>query len=132
VYSIPKDGDIVLAIRNVLARFKVVRSQRELRERIEQELNFGGGEYHVSESRARRLAVVSGVARLKVHTKRDGQPGTLESCPVCGEKLKAARNKTIFGKTVTMGYSCVKCSYWTDKGSIRTPSRYEFHLRRRR
>ncbi len=132
MYSIPKDGDIVLAIRNVLARYKAVRSQRELRERLEQELNFGGGNFRVGEARARRLAVISGVARLKVHTKATGKPGTIKTCPVCGEKLKVLRNMTIYGKPKTMGHRCSKCSFRTDSDNLRLPSRYEFHLRRRK
>ncbi len=132
MYSIPKDGDIVLAIRNVLARYKAVRSQRELRELIEQELNFGGGDFRVSDARARKLAVISGVARLKVHTKSTGKPGTIKVCPVCGEDLNASRNMTVYGDRITTGYRCLKCEYWTESNNLRQPSRYEFILRRRR
>jgi hypothetical protein len=132
MYNIPKDGDIVLAVRNVLARYRAIHSQRELREKVEEELNFGGGNFHVSGERARRLAVISGVARLKVRTRTDGKRGTIDSCPVCGEDLKASRNMTIFGKPITTSYRCRKCSYWTEMDNIRLPSRYEFHLRKRR
>lgn len=132
MYSIPKDGDIVLAIRNVMARYRAIRSQRELRERVEQELNFGGGTFHVSAERARRLAIISGVAKLKVWTRATGRKGTIKECPVCGETLITSRNMTIFGKPVTTGYKCKKCSYWTEMDNIRLPSRYEFHLRKRR
>jgi len=132
MYKIPKDGDIVLAIRNVLARYKVIRSQRELREKLEQELNFGGGTFHVSGERARRLAVISGIAKLKVRTRTTGKKGHIDNCPVCGEGLRASRNMTIFGKPITTGYRCTKCDYWTEMDNIRLPSRYEFHLRKRR
>jgi hypothetical protein len=132
MYSIPKDGDIVLAIRNVLARYKVIRSQRELRERVERELNFGGGNFHAGGTRIRMLAVISGVATLKVHTKTDGKAGRMDSCPVCRGELKASRNMTVYGKTVTVGYRCAKCEYWTGADDIRRPSRYEFRLRKRR
>jgi hypothetical protein len=132
MYKVPKDGDIVLAIRNVLARYKLIRSQRELREKVEQELNFGGGTFHVSGNRARRLAVISGVARLKVFTRTTGKQGVIDSCPVCGEDLKASRNMTIFGKPITTGYKCKKCAYWTEMNNIRLPSRYEFYMRKRR
>jgi len=132
MYSVPKDGEIVLAIRNVLARYKVIRSQRDLRDKVEQELNFGGGNFHVSGTRVRRLAVISGVALLKVSTRATGKPGRINGCPVCGEKLKASRNMTVYGNTITTGYRCGKCEYWTEMNNLRLPSRYEFTLRRRR
>lgn len=132
MYKVPKDGDIVLAISNVLARYKVIRSQRELRQKLEQELNFGGGSFHVSGIRARRLAVISGIAKLKVFTRATGKKGVIDNCPVCGEDLKASRNMTLFGNPITTGYRCSKCDYWTEMNNIRLPSRYEFYMRKRR
>lgn len=132
MYSIPKDGDIVLAIRNVLARYKVIKSQRELRERVEQELNFGGGDFHAGEERVRRLAVISGVARLKVLTRATGREGDVSECPVCGEALRPERNMTVYGSEITTGHRCAKCGFWTETRNLRKPSRYEFHLRKRR
>ena len=132
MYSIPKDVEVVLAIRNVLARYKSVRSQKALKDKVEQELNFGGGNFRVGEERVRRLAVISGVARLKVHTKATGKAGKMNGCPVCGDKLKASRNKTVYGKTIITGYRCPKCEYWTESKNMHIPSRYEFSLRRRR
>lgn len=131
MYSIPKDVDVILAIRNVLARFKAVRSQRELRQRVEGELNFGGGDYHVSEERVRRLAVISGVARLRVFTRATGKGGEISDCPVCGEPLRPERNMTVYGKEITTGHRCAKCDFRTETGNLRKPSRYEFALRRR-
>ena len=132
MYSIPKDGDVVLAIRNVLARYKVIRSQRDLREKVEQELNFGGGTSHVGEARVRRLAIISGVAILKVHTRATGRAGKMNGCPVCGNELTRHRNMTVYGDTITTGYRCGKCEYWTESNNLRLPSRYEFTLKRRK
>ena len=132
MYNIPKDGDVVLAIRNVLARYKTVHSLREFKERIEQELNFGTGNYRVGEDRIRRLAIISGMADIKVHTKSTGQDISISKCPVCASSLKASRNMTVYGKTVTVGYKCPECNYWTEKGNLRMPSRYEFTARRRK
>jgi len=132
MYRIPKDGDVVLAIRNVLARYKNVHSQRRLKEMVEEELNFGSENFRVSEPRIRRLAIVSGVADIKVHTRATGQNISISKCPVCSSKLKASRNMTVYGKTVTLGYKCPECDYWTEKGDLRMPSRYEFSVKRRR
>ncbi|MDO9538043.1 MAG: hypothetical protein Q7J68_06965, partial [Thermoplasmata archaeon] len=132
MYKVPKNGEVVLAIQNVLARYKVIHSQRELREKVELELNFGGGNFHVSGFRIRRLAVISGIAKLKVSTRATGKKGTISDCPVCGEKLEASRNMTIYGKTITTGFKCNKCAFWTEKNNLRRPSRYEFSMRKRR
>ena len=132
MYNIPKDGDVVLAIRNVLARYKTIHSLRDLKDRVEQELNFGTGNYRVGEERIRRLAIISGLANIKVHTKSTGQDISISKCPVCASDLKAYRNMTVYGKTVTVGYKCPECDYWTEKGNLRMPSRYEFTARRRK
>ena len=132
MYKVPKDGDVVLAIRNVLARYKNIHSLRELKERVEDELNFGNDNYRVGEARIRRMAIISGMADIKVHTKATGQNISITSCPVCARKLKASRNMTVYGKTVTLGYKCPECDYWTEKGNLRMPSRYEFSVRRRK
>ncbi len=132
MYKVPKDGEVVLAIRNVLARYKNIHSQRELKERVENELNFGNDNYRVGEVRIRRLAIISGMADIKVHTKATGHDIAISNCPVCATKLKASRNMTVYGKTVTLGYKCPECDYWTEKGNLRLPSRYEFSVKRRR
>ena len=132
MYKIPKDGDVVLAIRNVLARYKTIHSLRELKDRVEQELNFGTGNYRVGEERIRRLTIISGMATIKVYTKSTGQDIPISKCPVCASDLKASRNMTVYGKTVTIGYKCPECDYWTEKGNLRMPSRYEFTAKRRK
>ena len=132
MYKIPKDGDVVLAIRNVLARYKTVHSLRELKRRVEQELNFGNEDYRASEERIRKLAIISGIADITVHTKSTGKDINPAKCPVCNSDLRASRNMTVYGKTVTVGYKCPECGYWTEKGDLRMPSRYEFSVKRRR
>jgi hypothetical protein len=132
MYKIPKDGDIVLAIRNVMVKFSVVRSQHELKRLVDQELSRGDEQFRVSGSRVRRLALLSGVTKVEVHTRGDG-PKTKKvgtNCPVCGAALKKSKNKTVEGKTVTLGYFCPNCSYSTGKDK-RYPSRYIFSRRRK-
>ncbi len=130
MYKIPKDGEVVLAIRNVMARYKFIHSLRELKCRVEAELNFGSDNYRVGEARIRRLAIISGMVDIKVHTKATGNDVSITNCPVCATKLRASRNMTVYGKTVTLGYKCPECDYWTEKGNLRMPSRYEFAIKR--
>ncbi len=46
-------------------------------------------------------------------------------CPVCGARLRKVRNMTVFGGTVTLGYRCDRCRYWTGLRK-RVPTRYIF------
>jgi hypothetical protein len=130
MYKIPKDGDVILAIRNVLARYRVVDSQRKLKELVEHELNQGRDEFHASGPRIRRLAIVSGISHVEVHTRGDGKEMLGSSCPVCGSKLKESKNMTVYGDTITLGHVCPRCTFWTGK-EPREPSRYIFTRRRK-
>lgn len=130
MYRIPKNGEVVLAIRNVLVRYRSVESQRRLKELVENELNQGVEEYRVGGPRIRKLAIVSGIADVEVHTRGNGRKWKGKKCPVCGSQLKESKNMTVYGDTVTLGYQCPTCTYCTGKDR-RTPSRYVFTRRRR-
>jgi hypothetical protein len=130
MYRIPKDGDVILAIRNVLARFRVVDSQRKLKELVEHELNQGKEELRASGPRIRKLAIVSGIAHVEVHTRGNGEKRSSSTCPVCDTKLKESKNMTVYGDTITLGYVCPRCTYWTGK-EPRIPARYVFSRKRK-
>ncbi len=129
MYKIPKDDKVVLAIRDVLAKYKVVNSQRKLKELVERELNQGGENFHVGERRVRLLAIHTGIAQVEVHGREMETRAPLTSCPVCGSELKKSKNMTVFGGTVTIGYKCDTCSYWTGV-KRRVPVRYDFSIKR--
>jgi hypothetical protein len=130
MYRIPKDGDVVIAIRNVLARYRTVESQRRLKELVENELNQGDGEFRASGPRIRKLAIISGIADVEVHTRGIGKKWEGTTCPVCGSRLNESRNMTVYGDTVTIGYQCPRCTYCSGKDR-RAPSRYVFSRRRK-
>lgn len=128
--KIPKNDQVILAVRNVLARYKVVNSQKKLKELVEKELNSGGENYRVGERRLRMLAIHSGMAHIDVYGKEIEEKAHRKACPVCGSRLKYSKNKTVFGGTVTLGYTCPKCTYWTGIKN-RVPVRYVFSIKRR-
>jgi hypothetical protein len=130
MYKIPKDGDVIIAIRNVLARYRTVDSLRKFKEMVEDELGQAGEDFRVGGDRLIRLALVSGVARIEVHTRGDGGGVAGTECPVCGSELKESRNMTVYGGEVTLGYVCRNCAYWTGR-ERREPSRYVFSRKRR-
>ena len=130
MYKIPKDGDVILAIRNVLARYRVIDSQRKLKELVEHEMNQGDDKFQASGPRIRKLAIISGIARVEVHTRGNGEKHAGANCPVCGSKLKESKNMTVYGDTVTLGYLCPTCTYCTGK-ERRRPARYVFSRKRK-
>ena len=130
MYSIPKSDKVIVAIRDVLARYKVINSQKKLKALVERQLNQGGGNFRVGGTRLRMLAIHSGVAHVEVHGREMGSKEPITNCPVCGDKLKYSKNKTVFGGTVTLGYTCPTCTYWTGV-KRRVPMRYVFNIRRR-
>ena len=118
MYKIPKDGKVILAIRNVLARYRNINSQRRFKELVERELNQGREEYRVSGTRIRKLAIISGIAHIEVHTRGNGGEKTDSTCPVCGSELKQSKNMTVYGDEVTWIHSA-EARRW--RGCLRVP-----------
>jgi DNA-directed RNA polymerase subunit RPC12/RpoP len=49
----------------------------------------------------------------------------MSRCPVCNTRITPVKNETIFGGSVTLGYECSFCGYWTGM-KRRVPQRYVF------
>ena len=131
MYRIPKSDQVIVAIRDVIARYKVVNSQKKLKELVERELNQNNENYKVGGTRMRLLAINTGIAQVEVHCKETEQEKEpLANCPVCRSKLKKSKNQTVFGGTVTLGHTCPTCTYWTGM-KRRVPTRYVFNIKRR-
>lgn len=124
-YMVPSDEEVLGALTRVMAREGTVPSQRELREDVLEELRILEGAYQVSGPRVRRLAVRSRYVDLDITlgtTDRDPP----DECPVCGGEFEKIRNKTLDDEVVTIGWSCLRCPYWTGEDR-RVPLRYTFH-----
>ena len=128
-YRIPKEEKVLEALRRAVANRKVVDSQELLRTLVSKAL--GGEEgYRVSRERLRRLAVSAGIMALHIHCRESGEVRTLRKCPVCSGAMKKLRNATVFGGTVTVGFRCGRCGYWSGIRR-RIPVRYIFTRRKR-
>ena len=71
------------------------------------------------------LVLKSGVADLDIHCRETVRKTSLGKCPVCRSKLKRVKNLTVYGGTVTLGYHCRTCGYWTGLKQ-RVPTKYVF------
>ena len=126
-YRIPNDSRVRDSLVRVFSTRPVVESQRRLKALVEKDLK-GDERYRVGEPRLRVLAIESGLVDLEIHTRDTTEMRSLVKCPVCGNRLKKVRNMTVFGGTVTLGYRCERCKYWTGL-KRRVPTRYVFTRR---
>ncbi len=123
-YKIPSGEQVLTALRSVLSRRRIVNSQRRLRALVEKELQ-KEDDYRVGGVRLRRIALDADMVDLEIICRESDTRRSLIKCPVCGERLKKVKNLTVFGGTVTLGYKCPACPYWTGLKQ-RIPSRYIF------
>jgi DNA-directed RNA polymerase subunit RPC12/RpoP len=124
-YRKPSDTEILEAIKDALQRHGVISSQRKMTEFVLKELKRHDSDYAVSEPRVRRLAIDNGLAKVEIHARESDQKTSARDCPVCGGKTVKIRNETVYGGTVTVGYKCKTCGYWTGLKQ-RVPTLYVF------
>jgi len=123
-YRIPKDEHVLAALRRATAVKPTVDSQRKLKRLVEKELK-AEEVFKVGRQRLRRIAINSRLFDLRILTRETEQRKSLVKCPVCTSRLRRLRNMTVFGGTVTLGYKCETCGYWTGLRR-RVPVRYVF------
>ncbi len=126
-YRIPSDDRVLGSLVRVFSTRQMVDSQRRLKQLVERDLK-GEEKFRVGEPRLRLLAIESGLVDLEIRCRDTDEMRSLVRCPVCGERLKKVRNMTVFGGTVTLGYRCGRCKYWTGL-KRRVPTRYVFTRR---
>jgi DNA-directed RNA polymerase subunit RPC12/RpoP len=124
-YRKPSDTEIVEAIRDALRRHGVINSQRKMTELVLKELHRHDSDYSVSENRVRRLAINNELAKVVIRSRDSKEKTRAGACPVCGARTKPIRNETVYGGTVTRGYKCGACGYWTGL-KHRVPTLYVF------
>ena len=128
-YSIPGDEEVESALRYVMRRNKGIDSLRKLRKLVLKELKNKDPKYTVGFDRVRKLAVTAPFINTKIYARKGERKDSLKGrCPVCGNKLEKTKNETIFGGSVTLGYRCQECPYWTTL-KRRIPTRYSFEYK---
>ncbi len=129
-YSIPSDEEIEDSLRYVMRRNRGVNSLQKLRKLVLKELRNNDPEYTVSSERLRKIAVTASFINTEIAARKGEKKKQLKGkCPVCGNKLEKTKNETIFGGSVTLGYKCEECPYWTTL-KRRIPIRYDFEYKK--
>lgn len=126
-YRIPSDERVRESLGRVFATRHAVDSQRRLKRLVEKDLKTEEI-FRVGEVRLRQLAIDSGLVDLEIRCRETEDRKSMVRCPVCTVRLRRVRNMTVFGGTVTLGYRCPRCGYWTGL-KTRVPTRYVFTRR---
>ncbi len=124
-YRLPSKEEVEHAIAAVLRREKKLPSESRFLSLVRRELKRKDKEYTISHERLRRIALCSGLCKVTIHTREAPTRRPMAKCPVCNTRVKAVKNETIYGGTVTLGYECPFCGYWTGM-KRRVPQRYVF------
>lgn len=124
-YRIPSDSVLSVAIAEALRRHDVVSSQSKLAKITRERLYEMDPNYKVTVERVRRVAIQTGIATVEIKTREDSSKESSSECPACGSRMRKVKNKTLYGKAVTLGYKCGKCKYSTGKLKS-VPVRYSF------
>lgn len=116
---------IIEAIRKAFDERMTMCSQKELRQRVLRELRKMDSSLTVSGPRLRKLAITSGIAKVDITWRETDRKTARFHCPVCDSELKAQKNETVFGGTVTLGFKCPMCPF---RSSLKRqePTRYVF------
>ncbi|HTY47568.1 MAG TPA: hypothetical protein VMB46_07875 [Methanomassiliicoccales archaeon] len=125
-YKVPKADALSEAIREVLKDQTTVISQNRFAQLVNQYLKRIDAEFTASEERIRRVTLLNNLAKVEIETREADERSKKSRCPVCGSKTERIQNETIFGGTVTLGYKCRSCGYWTGLRR-RIPTRYIFY-----
>jgi peptide subunit release factor 1 (eRF1) len=125
VFKRPERDVIIEAIRKAFDERNTMGSQKELRQRVLKELRKMDSGLTVSGPRLRRLAITSGIAKVDITWRETDRRTARFHCPVCGSELRALKNETVFGGTVTLGFKCPECPF---RSSLKRqePTRYVF------
>lgn len=126
-YRVPDDERVRASLERIFSTRHEVDSQRKLKRLVEKDLK-SDEIFRVGEERVRKIAIDSGLVNLEIHSRETQSKKSMVKCPVCEERLTRVRNMTVFGGTVTLGYRCNRCGYWTGLRK-RVPTRYVFTRR---
>lgn len=124
--KIPNSELVKRVIRQTLKERGFVRSQEELGELVESELQRIDDEFQISGKRSRRLALEIPDVEVTVKTRESEAPKP-EECPACGEELNPLYAENLRGERTQVGFRCDNCGYRGDVEAF-MPMRYEFRL----
>lgn len=112
-YSLPSDEQILEAALEALKHRRTVRSETALLESVRGTLRKADPAFTVGRRRLRLVALHSGKVEVTAFTRFSDERRVITKCPVCRGAIRPLKNRTVYDGSVTLGYRCKECGYWT-------------------
>lgn len=112
-YSLPTGEQILQAAVEALKNRRTIRSETTLLSSVRAALRKSNPKLTVSRRRLRLICIRSGLIEVTAFTRLSDRRRPMGRCPVCRGEISPIKNKTIYEGSVTLGYSCKECGYWT-------------------
>jgi hypothetical protein len=112
-YTLPEDELILEAALAALRERRTVRSETALLVRVREALRKKDPRFTVGRRRLRLVCLKSGKVEVTAFTRFSDERRAISRCPVCRGAIAPIRNKTVYDGSVTLGYRCQVCGYWT-------------------
>jgi hypothetical protein len=112
-YALPEDGLILEAALDALRQRRTMRSESALLRAVRERLRKADPKATVGRRRLRLVCLKSGKVEVTAFTRFSNERRAISRCPVCRGAIKPIRNRTVYDGSVTLGYRCLVCGYWT-------------------
>jgi hypothetical protein len=112
-YAVAEDGAILEAALEALRVRRLVRSETALLKSVRATLRKTDPKLTVGRRRLRLVCLRSGKVEVTAFTRYSDERRAITRCPVCRGAIEPIKNKTVYDGSVTLGYRCQVCGYWT-------------------
>lgn len=112
-YAVADDGAILEAALEALKVRRTVRSETALLKSVRAFLRKSDPKLTVGRRRLRLVCLRSGKIVVTAFTRYSDERRAITRCPVCRGAIEPIKNRTVYDGSVTLGYRCQVCGYWT-------------------
>ncbi len=127
LYRIPPESEVKTAVMGVLQDYGMVSSLKALTGLVNMRLSSENPSWRVGQRRIKKIAARMRGVEVEVISAETDEPLENPKCLVCGSDMRPVMNRTLYGETVVLGYSCPVCGYRTGL-KRKIPMRYAFRL----
>ena len=112
-YALPTDEQILEAAVEALKHRRTIRSETALLRSVRASLRKVDPKLTVGRRRLRIVCLRSGKVEVTAFTRFTDERRPVSRCPVCSGPIAPIKNRTVYEGTVTLGYRCKVCGFWT-------------------
>ncbi len=112
-YAVAEEGPILEAALEALRVRRTVRSETALLKSVRASLRKADPKLTVGRRRLRLVCLRSGKIVVTAFTRFSDERRAITRCPVCRGPIEPIKNRTVYDGSVTLGYRCQVCGYWT-------------------